>query len=162
MWDARETFVALVTTNIPPTVPLFRSWYARCLGRPEVTISRDSIPAPDRGSGSPEIPIKQEDHITQQAKDLEQRASASTYSASVYSQGTDEPTEASTAWGPRGSSLPSNNGISTEPESGEQSPVWFRREALRRQIHDDPETTDQGRTEARARVQSAGWPFVTS
>ncbi|PSR83420.1 hypothetical protein BD289DRAFT_370042, partial [Coniella lustricola] len=32
MWDVRETFVALVTTNIPPIVPLLRSWFACCLG----------------------------------------------------------------------------------------------------------------------------------
>lgn len=35
MWAVRETFVAIVTTNLPPIAPLIRKWCSPCLGRME-------------------------------------------------------------------------------------------------------------------------------
>lgn len=39
MWAVRETFVALITTNLPPIAPLIRQLMSPCLGRMQDTTS---------------------------------------------------------------------------------------------------------------------------
>lgn len=51
-WAIRETFVAVITTNIPPIAPLIRKWLSPCLGRMEVS-ERSNSPNYKPSSQSP-------------------------------------------------------------------------------------------------------------
>lgn len=48
MWAVRETFVALITTNLPPIAPLLRRWMSPCFGRMDT--SSDTTDARDGSS----------------------------------------------------------------------------------------------------------------